>query len=136
MKPKLNHLIHRPNPMARFAVVLVTGLVLLATSSCGKQDSWSPFGRKESAGEAAFNKLESRFEDLKAQLTGSKTSDDRAAFWQATTALFIVLSGFALVGGAALGSRARRDSDRLRESMTSAGADSASANLNPEEPTV
>ncbi|MEQ1843789.1 MAG: hypothetical protein ABL994_25580, partial [Verrucomicrobiales bacterium] len=69
----------------------------------------------------AYESLEGQFKDLKATVTGGKTSADRSAFWQATAALFIVLSGFALVGGAALGSRARRDRKRFRQSSTTEG---------------
>lgn len=39
----------------------------------------------------------------------------RLGLWQAVAAVFLVLAGFALVGGAALGSRARRLRDRHRK---------------------
>jgi len=92
---------------------VLIGVLLLGNASCGKRDTWLPFGEKKSSCEKAYESLEAQFTDLKATVTGGKTSADRAAFWQAIAALFIVLRGFALVGGAALGSRARRLLPRL-----------------------
>lgn len=103
----------KPN-LKRILVSLLAGAILLGTASCRKGDSWLPFGDSPSTCEVALASLESQFRELKAAVTGGTTSADRAAFWQATAALFIVLAGFALVGGAALGSRARRDRDRFR----------------------
>ncbi len=107
--------------LKRTFITLLVGALLLGTASCGKRDSWMPFGEKKSSCEKAYESLETQFKDLKATVTGGKTSADRAAFWQATAALFIVLSVFALVGGAALGSRARRDRDRFSQSSTTEG---------------
>lgn len=118
--------------LKRTLIALLTAVLLLVTASCGKRDSWLPFGEKKSSCEKAYETLESQFKDLKATVTGGKTSADRAAFWQATAALFIVLSGFALVGGAALGSRARRDRERFRQSSITEGQ----VIDNPEEFTV
>jgi hypothetical protein len=115
--------------LKRTLITLLAGALLLGTASCGKRDSWLPFGEKKSSCEKAYESLESQFKDLKATVTGGKTSAARAAFWQATAALFIVLAGFALVGGAALGSRARRDRERFRQSSTTEGATTD----NPEE---
>jgi hypothetical protein len=118
--------------LKRTLITLLTAALLLSTASCGKRDSWLPFGEKKSSCEKAYESLEGQFKDLKATVTGGKTSADRAAFWQATAALFIVLSVFALVGGAALGSRARRDRERFRQSATTEG----NVIDNPEEFTV
>lgn len=119
--------------LKRTLITLLAGALLLGTASCGKRDSsWLPFGEKKSSCEKAYETLEGQFKDLKATVTGGKTSADRAAFWQATAALFIVLSVFALVGGAALGSRARRDRERFRQSSTTEG----NVIDNPEEFTV
>jgi hypothetical protein len=117
MKPTFHQHPRRLTSVTRLAGVLLAGILLLGTVSCGKRDkeSWLPFGKKESACEKAFGTLETQFKDLKASITGRQTSADRAAFWQATAALFIVLSGFALVGGAALGSRARRDQGQFQQ---------------------
>lgn len=102
-------------------------LLLITTVSCGKRDSWLPFGDKKSTCEKAIETLENQFKDLKASVAGGKTSADWAAFWQATAALFIAISGFALIGGAALGSRARRDCETFRKSSsTVAPADTES----------
>ena len=119
MKSKLKHL----------TITLLLGALVLCSTSCGKRDSWLPFGEKKSSCEKAYESLETQFKDLKATVTGGKTSADRAAFWQATAALFIVLAGFALVGGAALGSRARRDRERFR----SPDAETSSVTNSPEE---
>ena len=100
--------------LKRTLITLLVGALLLGTASCGQRDSWVPFGEKKSTCDIALQSLEAQFKDLKATVTGGTTSADRAAFWQATAALFIVLAGFALIGGAALGSRARRARERFR----------------------
>jgi hypothetical protein len=111
---------HKPMiRLKRTLLTLLAGAVLIGTASCGDRESWLPFGKKKSTCEKAYASLESQFKDLKATVTGGETSADRAAFWQATAACFIVLSGFALVGGAALGSRARRASERFRQTSNS-----------------
>jgi hypothetical protein len=101
--------------LKRILIPLIAGALLLGTASCGKRESWLPFGEKKSTCELAYESLESQFRDLKTSVTGGATAADRTAFWQATAALFIVLCGFALVGGAALGSRARRARARFRK---------------------
>ena len=114
-------------PIWRIFMTASIALLLITTVSCGKRDSWLPFGDKKSTCEKAIETLENQFKDLKASVTGGKTSADRAAFWQATAALFIVISGFALIGGAALGSRARRDCETFcKSSSTVAPADTES----------
>jgi len=119
--------------LKRTLITLLVGALLLGTASCGKRDSWLSFGEKKSSCEKAYESLETQFKDLKATVTGGKTSADRAAFWQATAALFIVLSVFALVGGAALGSRARRDRERFRQSAGTATPTESHVIDNPEE---
>lgn len=109
--------------LKRTLITLLLGVLLLSTASCGKRDSLLSFGTKKSTCEKAYETLETQFQELKATVTGCPTSADRAAFWQATAALFIVLSGFALVGGAALGSRARRDRERFRHASAGTSAD-------------
>lgn len=114
-------------------ICLITFAVIGMTTqvSCGKRDSWLPFGDQKSACEKAYDSLESQFQDLKASVTGGTTSADRAAFWQATAALFIVLSGFALVGGAALGSRARRERERFQDQQASSTTGITEADRQP-----
>jgi len=121
---------NRNTGLKRFTITLLLGALLLCSASCGKRDSFLPFGGKKSTCEKAYESLESQFKDLKAAVTGGKTSADRASFWQAVAALFIVLSVFALIGGAALGSRARLARERLRQSST---PDNINTNK-PEEP--
>ncbi len=104
--------------LKRILITLLAGALLLGTASCGKRESWLPFGEEKSTCEVAYETLEAQLKDLKASVTGGTTSADRAAFWQATAALFIVLAGFALVGGAALGSRARRARERYRKATS------------------
>ncbi len=101
---------------------ILIAAVLSTSASCSKAEkdssSWFSFGHKkeESVTGSAFKSLEMKFEDLKAQITGGKTHAERAAddaveyaaFWQVIAAIFIVVSGLALVFGAALGSQARK----------------------------
>ena len=115
--------------LKRTLLTLLAGAILIATASCDKRESWLPFGEKKSTCEKAYDSLEAQFQDLKATVTGGTTSADRTAFWQATAALFIVLSGFALVGGAALGSRARLARERFRQPSAS----TTSVSSTPEE---
>lgn len=101
--------------MKHIITFITLTLLTTALASCGgkskQDDSWFSFGNKEKD-ESTFKSLEIKFEDLKAQITGGKTHSEkaveRAEFWQAAAAVLIVVAGFALVFGAALGSQARR----------------------------
>ena len=106
------------HPLKRILVTLLLGALLLGSASCSRSEGWPPFRKKPSACEQAVQTLEAKFEELKARVTGGRPEADRASFWQATAALFAVLCGFALVGGAALGSRARRERERFRRSTS------------------
>jgi len=88
--------------ITRLAVTLVLGILLLTSVSCSAPD----FGSRAKENAAAIEQLESRFNELENGLGG-------VVFWQALAAVMFVLAGFALVGGAALGSRARRDHTRF-----------------------
>lgn len=88
-------------------IILLAGLLLLTLVSCSGPD----FGGQARENAAAIEKLESRFDELEGGL-GS------VVFWQALAAVFFVLVGLALVGGAALGSRARRDREGFPEAST------------------
>lgn len=95
---KSNH--HPIHPLAlRLAIALLISTLLFTTVSCGGGDGFC----KESS-----EAIQHQFEDLKALITGRQTYADKAALWQTIAALFIVLTGIAFVGGAGLGSRARR----------------------------
>lgn len=107
--------------LVRLGVALLLGMLSLTLAGCDGSDSWLPFGREKSTDEEAIKVLEARFDELKASVTGTQNQVGRVAFWQATAAIFVVLSGIALVGGAALGSRARRDRERFHRHHNQAG---------------
>ena len=88
-------------------LILLASLILFTSVSCSGPD----FGGQARENAAAIEQLESRFDELEGGL-GS------VVFWQALAAVFFVLVGLALVGGAALGSRARRDREGLPEAST------------------
>lgn len=100
------------NTLYRLGAAFLSVLLLVSLTSCGKpdKDPWYSFGKSKP--DSAIEKLEMKLEDLKAQVTGGKTHADKAAeqaaLWQAVAAVSIVLAGFALIYGAALGSQARR----------------------------
>ncbi len=115
--------IHPMSRITRLAVTLVLGILLLTSVSCSAPD----FGSRAKENAAAIEQLESRFNELENGLGG-------VVFWQALAAVFFVLAGFALVGGAALGSRARRDHARY---FGGAANNDDSRNLdNPNKPTA
>ena len=84
---------------SRLAIAILIALLLTASVSCGSNDGFC----KNSA-----EAIEHQFDDLKALITGGQTYADKAALWQAVSAVFIVLTIIAFVGGAGLGSRARK----------------------------
>ena len=100
----------------RLAVALILSIVLLTSVSCSGPD----FGSRAKDNAAAIEMLENRFDEMESGLGG-------VVFWQALAAVFFVLAGFALVGGAALGSRARRDQARF---LGESGGTENSRNLN------
>lgn len=114
---------HHLSRITRLAVTLLLGILLLTSVSCSAPD----FGSRAKENAAAIEQLESRFNELENGLGG-------VVFWQALAAVFFVLAGFALVGGAALGSRARRDHTRF---FGCAANQDDSHNLdNPNKPTA
>ncbi len=58
-------------------------------------------------------------------------AERRLGLWQAASAVFLVLAGFALVGGAALGSRARRLRDRYRKPQAQTETQTKSETTHP-----
>ena len=99
---KSQHHINLCTRATRLAVALLLSIVLLTSVSCSGLD----FGSRAKDNAAAIDTLENRFDEMEAGLGG-------VVFWQALAAVFFVLSTFALVGGAALGSRAQRDRNRF-----------------------
>lgn len=112
-----------PRPLTRTAAALLAAGTLAFTAGCGGGASWLPFGKRESTCESAIESLETRFEDLRSSVANGDATGDRTAFWQAASAVFVVISGFALVAGASLGSRARRDRERFHQANPDAGAE-------------
>jgi len=136
-----NHSIHLLKTLARIGIAALLVFTLLSTVSCNRDDdrdqllgtsdkrSWFSFGGKDERREQRIATLEQQLTTLETRLANTLAdpgeSMRRIALWQGVAAAFAVLSGFALVGGAALGSRARR--------LSNTAAD-ASLNLNPETP--
>ena len=119
--------------LSRVALLFCTALILSTTVGCGNSSaSWNPFASEEPGWKDRTEYLESKVDRIHLQMERHREKSKKADFWQATAALFIVLTGFALVGGAALGSRARRDRERFRQSATTEG----NVIDNPEEFTV
>jgi len=97
--------------VTRLLASLTLGLLLTTTVSCGMQkEPWLSFPKSEST--SPLEKLERKYDDLRAQVSGGKTHAEKraetTALWQGLAAVFIVLAGFGLIYGAALGSQARR----------------------------
>jgi hypothetical protein len=71
---------------------------------------------------ASGKALRSLEEEVTRIQTVQQLVERRLGLWQVAAAVFLVLAGFALVGGAALGSRARRLRDRHRKPQADAQA--------------
>jgi len=104
---------HTSNPgaaLSRVALFFCTALILSATVGCGKSSaSWSPFASEEPDWTARQDYLESKVDRIRLQMERNGDQSERADFWRITSVVLVLLVFFALVGGAALGSRARRD---------------------------
>lgn len=113
MKPIL------PIPWQRLSAVaflLFTVLISFVTTGCGGgSGSWNPFHDDGPDWESSHRVLENKIDHLKGQIESEQSQSERADFWRIVSAALITLAFFALVGGAALGSRARRDSFPFRE---------------------
>ena len=95
--------------LSRAALLFCTALILSATVGCGKSPaSWNPFASEEPGWKDRTDYLESKIDRIH-QMVRQRDQSRRADFWQITSVVLILLVFFALVGGAALGSRARRD---------------------------
>ena len=107
--------ISSPSPF-RLLCRLVTSsfalLLLTMTVSCGGGKS-----EDHEAGMQALsvvNALEIRVNDIQQQITETQVLSGRVRFWQSVAMTFIVISIVALVGGSALGSRARQENAEFR----------------------
>jgi len=58
---------------------------------------------------AEIRRLEVRLDEFGSQLLAVAAHADRAAFWQTVAAVLLLAGGIAFVGGAAIGSKARRE---------------------------
>jgi len=58
---------------------------------------------------AEIRRLEVRLDEFGNQLLAVAAHADRAAFWQTVAAVLLLAGGIAFVGGAAIGSKARRE---------------------------
>jgi len=101
---------NRKRSISVFAPVFLAGLALFATTGCGGSSSWNPFDRGEPEWKSSHRVLETRVDGLKGQIEQDKAQSERADFWRIVAIALIAVAFFALVGGTALGSRARRDS--------------------------
>ncbi len=99
----MQRLMNPPSLLRQILVrVFLTALLaaLLATlASCGSPD----------AGEPGLELIRSQIDELNESVSDSQEQADRLVFWQITVAVLIVVSGFALIFGAAMGSIARRE---------------------------
>ncbi len=96
--------------LSRVALLFCTSLILSTTVGCGKSSaSWNPFASEEPGWKVRTEYLESKVDRMRLQMESNRDQSERADFWRITSVVLFLLVFFALVGGAALGSRARRD---------------------------
>ena len=96
--------------LSRAALLFCTALILSTTVGCGNSSaSWNPFASEEPGWKDRTEYLESKVDRIHHQMESHAIRSKRAEFWRITSVVLVLLVFFALVGGAALGSRARRD---------------------------
>ena len=96
--------------LSRVALLFCTALILSTTVGCGNSStSWNPFTSEEPDWKVRTEYLESKIDRIHLQMERHRDHSERADFWRITSVVLVLLVFFALVGGAALGSRARRD---------------------------
>jgi hypothetical protein len=88
-------------------------LLLTMTVSCGVGNPEEHEAVMQAL--SAVAALEVRVHDLQQQITDTEVLSSRVSFWQSVAAVFVVISIVALVGGSALGSRARRENVDIRQ---------------------
>lgn len=97
--------------LSRVALIFCTAFILSATVGCGDMAS------RQKDWETRQDYLESKVERMHLQMERNESQSEKTDFWRLTSALLALLVLSALVGGAALGSRARQGSlcydDRL-----------------------
>ncbi|MEM6914944.1 MAG: hypothetical protein AAF491_00155 [Verrucomicrobiota bacterium] len=90
--------------LTRVALFFCTALLLSATVGCGVPAS------HPTDWETRQDYLESKVDRIRLQMDRSRSQSEKTDFWRFTSALLALLVLSALVGGAALGSRARQNS--------------------------
>lgn len=94
---------------ARLAAPFLAALAACLLSSCEEPPPAEPpvdYGAEIRRLEA---RIESRFEEMGTALLAVAAQADRSAFWQSVAAVLLFVGGIAFVGGAAIGSKARRE---------------------------
>lgn len=106
----MKHTNNRTRLVAKGLAQLFIAVLLTATVSCSdkKPKSWNPFAKKETACESALRSIDKKIDHFTGEITGRNAQAEKTALWQATAALLAVGIAFALIGGAAMGSKARR----------------------------
>ncbi len=90
------------HPLKRILVTLFLGALLLASASC------------HSDSDPGLDSVLFKLDTLGNGLLDLQSQTGEVAVWQIATALLVVAAGFALIVGAALGSRARRAAAAFR----------------------
>ena len=91
--------------LVRLFLAALTAALFATLASCG-------CSRPDDAG---IDVLSTRLEALRESVTDSREQAGQVALWQFIAAVLLAAAGFALIGGAALGSIARRQSGTLAE---------------------
>ena len=105
---KRNHPSLLRQTVVRLFLAALTAALLATLASCGNSTTNDP----------GIDALSLRINALSESIAGSREQASQVAFWQFVAAVLIVAAGFALIGGAALGSIARRQSATLAEDST------------------
>jgi len=105
--------IHRPS-LSALGLFSLAILVLFATTGCGGSGSWGSSSEEDARWRSSHRTLEAKIDRLKSQIEREQKQAERANFWRSVSVALVALVFFALVGGAALGSRARHDSHPFR----------------------
>jgi len=88
-------------------------LLLTMTVSCGGGNPEEHEAVMQAL--SAVTALEVRVDEMQQQITDTQILSGRVSLWQSVAMVFVVISVVALVGGSALGSRARRENAEFRQ---------------------